>query len=609
MTRFSNPAQARRAAAEQVGERGGDRAYRQFREAAPHPTAQRKPTHTGLQVRAAEETRNGKSMLHTFGYFTKYERAYPMYDKFGEYEEMTMRGSGAKTLASSPDVSFLVNHTGVTMARSRGRDATLILKEDDQGGYHDAWLNLERQDVQILKSAIGDDLITEMSFAFMIPEGGGLWDEDFTTFQIRAYDINRGDVSAVNYGASHHTDIAARAATILDEIEHLPEGAREEAARRLSVAGIESRTSARERIEVTSRGVDRSASPHVRRLQWRTANTARRMAELAAVTGLSVGELVDVQLPWYEIRSAPADPAEDGTTQEVTDATDILIYDEIGGSFGVSAKRFAVDLAAIETPQINLRINSPGGSVFDALAIASSLRHKRDDGFQVRAYVDGLSASAATIVAIGAGEVVGMPGSEFMIHRASTDMSANEQEAEQIAIFLRQQDVNIARMYADKAGGDPAAWLDMMRAETWFLVDEAIESGLVDRAWSSATKVRGERVATDPRLTRKWLGAELPYRYEGRAGAPVTQNRRAFLGEGSEDARRVIQAAVDDYETRPSEQAEPVPAELVQPDTMTVPDDPAEVSISNGSIGGRPGGRNIATIQAIFAADGGELDL
>jgi phage head maturation protease len=238
-------ADLRRRAADAARHERGDIAYKQYRSAAQGVGMSRPDVRTPTQLRAKLESRNGRDMIHTSGYFTKYSRAYPMWDAFGEYSERVMPGSGAKSLARGPDVAWLVNHKGVTMARTRNN--TLELSERADGGWHDAWLNPERDDVQRIRSAIDDGLVDEMSYAFMIPDGGGWWSDDFDEFQIREYDIDRGDVSAVNYGANPYTNIAARAAEVLADLEHLPAGAQREAMARLD-RRLETVT--RERVQI-----------------------------------------------------------------------------------------------------------------------------------------------------------------------------------------------------------------------------------------------------------------------------------------------------------------------------------------------------------------------
>jgi ClpP class serine protease len=193
----------------------------------------------------------------------------------------------------------------------------------------------------------------------------------------------------------------------------------------------------------------------------------------------------------------------------------------------------------------------------------------------VTAYIDGWSASAATIIMLAADEIVGMPGMELMIHKASMQVSGNDTELMQLSLFLGKQDQNIACQYASKAGGDPLEWLAMMADETWFLADEALDAGLIDRLWSSGNAKRGERVASDPLLTRAWEG--VPYRYVNRSDAPVTQQRAALMGH-----------------------LPPAPIEVV-PEVIPGGAD-------NRSTPPQAGGRSIALIQATLAADGVETD-
>jgi hypothetical protein len=72
-----------------------------------------------------------------------------------------------------------------------------------------------------------------MSFAFMLADGAGRWNEDFTEFRISEVDIHRGDVSAVNYGANPYTDVSARSGEVLADLDHLPAGAARAAVARL----------------------------------------------------------------------------------------------------------------------------------------------------------------------------------------------------------------------------------------------------------------------------------------------------------------------------------------------------------------------------------------
>lgn len=190
-----------------------------FRNQAGFPVSSKRSVPFPSTMRAETVERDGKSFYQVSGYASMYEREYDMWDMFGPYVESVDAGAGATTLATKPDVVFLVNHTGLAMARTKAN--TLDLSEDSTGLADVAYLNPERQDVKDLVLAIGDDVVTEQSFAFYIEEGW--WNDDFTAFRIVEYDINRGDVSAVNYGANPFTTIAARQRDLVSELRHMPE--------------------------------------------------------------------------------------------------------------------------------------------------------------------------------------------------------------------------------------------------------------------------------------------------------------------------------------------------------------------------------------------------
>lgn len=181
-------------------------------------------------LRAQAVKRDGRDVIQVDGYATVYERLYDMWDMFGPYSEGVRAGAATATLAASPDVAFLVNHKGVTMARTSS--GSLELSEDASGLAVVAYLNPGRMDVSDLVHAIDDRDVTEMSFAFRID--GGEWSPDFTEFWITGFDLDRGDVSAVNYGANPYTSIAARAGGVLADLEHLPLGAARAAQERLT---------------------------------------------------------------------------------------------------------------------------------------------------------------------------------------------------------------------------------------------------------------------------------------------------------------------------------------------------------------------------------------
>lgn len=191
------------------------------RAAAPLEVGDRRLVPCGASLRAEYVERDGKTLAYLDGIASVTDMPYRMFDFFGEYDEIVEHGAFTKTLSSNPDVVYLLNHTGATLARTT--NATLRLSLVEEGLRSEAWLNPQREPVRDLLLAIDDGVITEMSFAFRITEGW--WSDDFTEFRIRELDINRGDVSAVNYGANPYTTAARTARDVLAEFGQLSTGA------------------------------------------------------------------------------------------------------------------------------------------------------------------------------------------------------------------------------------------------------------------------------------------------------------------------------------------------------------------------------------------------
>ena len=168
---------------------------------------------------------------------------------------------------------------------------------------------------------------------------------------------------------------------------------------------------------------------------------------------------------WYAIRAR-------GTGAEVA------IYDEIG-AYGVSAKGFLAELGALPdgTP-VDLRLNSPGGSVFDAVAIYNAL--KRHEG-TVTVWIDGIAASAASYIAMAGDEVV-MPENAFlMIHDPSGLAMGTAGDMRAMAEALDKIAGSLVRGYATKSGKSNDEIAALMAAETWFDAADAVAAGFADR--------------------------------------------------------------------------------------------------------------------------------
>lgn len=160
--------------------------------------------------------------------------------------------------------------------------------------------------------------------------------------------------------------------------------------------------------------------------------------------------------------------------------TRIDLMDEIG-FFGVTAQDFVDELLAIDATTIELHINSPGGDVFDGIAIMNAIA---DHPATVNVVVDGLAASAASYIALGGDTVKMNRASQMMIHDAAGMCWGNAADMEEMKNLLDRISDTIAGIYSDKAGETADYWRDLMKAETWYSAVEAVEVGLADEAVS-----------------------------------------------------------------------------------------------------------------------------
>ena len=160
---------------------------------------------------------------------------------------------------------------------------------------------------------------------------------------------------------------------------------------------------------------------------------------------------------------------------------EIWLYDQIGASFfgdGISAKSFQKELASLgKVTTLNVRINSPGGDVFDGLAIYNQLKahpaRKLVD-------VDGLCASIASVIAMAGDEIRMAANSMMMIHDPQGVAMGDSSEMHRVAALLDQVKGNLVDTYARRTGLPVAKLEAWMRDETWMTADAAVEQGFAD---------------------------------------------------------------------------------------------------------------------------------
>lgn len=174
------------------------------------------------------------------------------------------------------------------------------------------------------------------------------------------------------------------------------------------------------------------------------------------------------------------------------DERTISVYDVIGQDYwsgeGVTAKRISAALRSMGKGPVTVNVNSPGGDMFEGLAIYNLLREH--DG-EVTVKVLGVAASAASVIAM-AGDTVQIARAGFlMIHNAWVMAVGNRHDLAEIAATLKPFDDAMASIYAAKTGGEVKAMSKLMDAESWIGGEGAIEQGFADELLPSDQVSKG----------------------------------------------------------------------------------------------------------------------
>jgi ATP-dependent Clp protease protease subunit len=187
--------------------------------------------------------------------------------------------------------------------------------------------------------------------------------------------------------------------------------------------------------------------------------------------------------------------AESSASGNVIEIFDVIISSEIDAEWfgGVAAPVVARALKAM-SGIVHMRINSPGGDVFAGVAIAQAMREY--DG-EIIVHVDGYAASIASIVAIAGDKVIMAPGSMMMIHKAWSWGIGNADDFLATAALLEKIDGQLVEAYANRSGGKKNAdeLAELLRAETWFTPQEAIDAGLADEIAPEKAKSKNQACA------------------------------------------------------------------------------------------------------------------
>jgi len=266
----------------------------------------------------------------------------------------------------------------------------------------------------------------------------------------------------------------------------------------------------------------------------------------------------------------------------------VRIYDEIGAD-GVSAKGFLAELGALpDATPLALRLNSPGGSVFDAVAIYNAI--KRHSG-TVTVWIDGIAASAASYIAMAGDEII-MPENAFlMIHDPSGLVMGTAADMRGMAETLDKIAGSMTRGYAAKSGKPEIEIAALMAAETWFDAQDALDLGLATRM---AEPVRiaasfdiGRFRNAPPVLVEAVEAAEagVGETVDSHDGIQISDPLSRESGSTVTERNESVEAAGAHLEAGPDAEPAPEPETLAADKTFDLGPEPAPPSEGRSTVG------------------------
>jgi ATP-dependent protease ClpP protease subunit len=272
----------------------------------------------------------------------------------------------------------------------------------------------------------------------------------------------------------------------------------------------------------------------------------------------------------------------------VVNATDkaptrVYIYDEIG-MWGVDAQSFADEINALDVDEFELHINSPGGDLFDGIAIYNAVKQHKAT---VTVYVDALAASAASFIAQAGDKRIATRNATLMIHDGIALTYGNEEAHLYTANLLSKFSDNIADIYAFNAGGSVEEWRALMREEVWYSAREAVDAGLMD-------EMLDEEDLEAETATNNWNLSV--FNYEGRDKAPSPASVvRAVKNQLKENtvSGTTAQPKATTQQPKPAAPVQPEgdPANLDSPDQPETPAEPTPTEPVSATSSASPANR------------------
>jgi len=268
------------------------------------------------------------------------------------------------------------------------------------------------------------------------------------------------------------------------------------------------------------------------------------------------------QPEWYKINAVSEDEAE------------IYIMSYVGWPYN-SAEDFVKNLASMTHSKITIRINSPGGDVWDAHAIHNAIkRHKS----KPTTCVESLAASAASYIAVAGHRKVAYKNAMGMIHEPMTGMWGNQFELRETADILAQVSESMVDMYADNTNVGKREIREMLKAETWMSAKIMKEKGFIDDIIEDKKGTKAEFDLS--------IFANLPDEFKDEGNKKILTEREIekFLRDGgisNKKAKAILAGCrnVDGEDDTPQEQIVIVPP---QPEPITI--DPSIIAALKSNI-------------------------
>lgn len=161
-------------------------------------------------------------------------------------------------------------------------------------------------------------------------------------------------------------------------------------------------------------------------------------------------------------------------------AAEVLIYGDIGYGWydeGITGESISNEISDLDVDEINVRINSGGGLVFEGLAIYQTLaRHSA----KIIVHIDGIAASIASVIAMAGDEIRISEGANLMIHKPWSGVWGDAVALRKEAAVLDQLEEGLINIYAARSGAKRSDLEEWVGAETWFLGQQAVDAGLAD---------------------------------------------------------------------------------------------------------------------------------